>query len=162
MGVNIKGPGPRWYSAMNKLTVDREIRIIKQQLTERPDLEKELAEKIKSFIVWAAKERLNYQAELDEEVVDFLSGKFDKRKRLHQTNAGQWKKIITSVFKRDNYTCLYCGASGGVLECDHVVPFSKGGSDDPENLVTSCFSCNRSKRNKSVEEFEQWKKKNEK
>jgi len=31
------------------------------------------------------------------------------------------------------------------LEVDHVVPRSRGGTDDPENLVTSCQDCNRGK-----------------
>lgn len=32
-----------------------------------------------------------------------------------------------------------------VLEIDHVVPRSKGGTDDPSNLVTACLDCNRGK-----------------
>lgn len=59
--------------------------------------------------------------------------------------ANVWKEIRERIFKRDNYTCGYCGEIGKRLECDHVVPVSKGGSHDDENLVTSCFKCNRSK-----------------
>ena len=32
-----------------------------------------------------------------------------------------------------------------VVEVDHVVARANGGSDDPSNLVTACFSCNRGK-----------------
>jgi 5-methylcytosine-specific restriction endonuclease McrA len=32
-----------------------------------------------------------------------------------------------------------------VLEVDHVVPRSRGGTDDPDNLITSCQDCNRGK-----------------
>jgi len=51
------------------------------------------------------------------------------------------------VFKRDNFTCRYCGRKtpNVVLEIDHVIPKSEGGSDDLENLVTSCWECNRGK-----------------
>jgi len=51
------------------------------------------------------------------------------------------------VFKRDKFTCQYCGRSAPdvVLEVDHIVPRAEGGSDDILNLVTSCASCNRSK-----------------
>lgn len=51
------------------------------------------------------------------------------------------------VFARDNYTCVYCGAKPDrwLLEMDHVVPRSRGGSDDQSNLVTACQSCNGSK-----------------
>ncbi len=51
------------------------------------------------------------------------------------------------IFKRDSFTCRYCGQASPavVLEVDHVVPVAEGGSSDPINLVTSCFSCNRGK-----------------
>lgn len=51
------------------------------------------------------------------------------------------------VLKRDLFTCRYCGQSSPavVLEVDHVIPVSAGGSDDPMNLVTSCWDCNRGK-----------------
>ena len=68
-----------------------------------------------------------------------------------------WKKIRSNVFDRDDYTCQYCGARGVKLECDHVVPVSKGGSHDMLNLVTACISCNRSKRDLSVEEWKGFK-----
>ena len=37
-----------------------------------------------------------------------------------------------------------------VLEVDHIMPRSKNGSDDMENLITSCFDCNRGKRDKNL------------
>lgn len=53
------------------------------------------------------------------------------------------------IFKRDNFTCRYCGRSSPevVLEVDHVVPTSEHGTDDPINLVSACWSCNRGKSN---------------
>ena len=51
------------------------------------------------------------------------------------------------------YTCNYCGQVGGILEVDHIVPFSKGGGDDISNLTTSCRRCNRSKKDMTVEQF---------
>ena len=55
--------------------------------------------------------------------------------------------VREKVFKRDNYKCVYCGASGnGIrLEIDHVIPISNGGSHCMRNLVTSCRACNRRK-----------------
>jgi hypothetical protein len=52
------------------------------------------------------------------------------------------------VFKRDNYTCRYCGYTGGPLHADHVYPESKGGETTLENLVTACPNCNERKSNK--------------
>jgi len=51
------------------------------------------------------------------------------------------------VLERDSFTCQYCGRSapGVVLHVDHVVPVSKGGSNDMSNLVTACEDCNLGK-----------------
>lgn len=65
----------------------------------------------------------------------------------------EWAKLRSDVFRRDNFTCQYCGDHGGRLECDHVMPISRGGSSDPSNLKTACFTCNRSKRAKTPEEW---------
>lgn len=55
-----------------------------------------------------------------------------------------------AVLKRDNFTCQYCGRKAPyvVLEIDHKIPRSKGGSWKLENLITSCFECNRGKGDK--------------
>lgn len=51
------------------------------------------------------------------------------------------------VFKRDNYTCQYCGRKAPEvrLHLDHVQARSKGGKDEEENLITSCKDCNLGK-----------------
>lgn len=58
------------------------------------------------------------------------------------------------VFKRDNFTCRYCGRTTPevVLEIDHVVPVAEGGSNDPINLVTACWDCNSGKSNVPLNE----------
>lgn len=52
-----------------------------------------------------------------------------------------------AIFERDDFTCQFCGGKppGCVLECDHVTPLAKGGSNDPSNLITACQECNRGK-----------------
>ena len=57
------------------------------------------------------------------------------------------KKMRFEVFKRDKFTCQYCGrtAPDVILEVDHIKPVSKGGTNDLINLVTSCKDCNRGK-----------------
>lgn len=64
-----------------------------------------------------------------------------------------WREIRARIFERDNYTCRYCGTRGGNLECDHVVPVSRGGPNNDHNLVTACRPCNREKGNRLVEEW---------
>lgn len=53
----------------------------------------------------------------------------------------------------DDYACTYCGDIVGPFECDHVKPVARGGPSTIENLTTACFTCNRSKRDKTVEEW---------
>jgi len=72
---------------------------------------------------------------------------------LDRPPAHIWAEIRIEVFKRDNYTCAYCGARGVQLECDHVIPVSRGGCNKLSNLVTACKPCNRSKGAKMLEEW---------
>jgi 5-methylcytosine-specific restriction endonuclease McrA len=51
-----------------------------------------------------------------------------------------------AVFARDNWTCQYCG-SKSTLTVDHVIPRSKGGGSNWDNIVASCAPCNRRKGN---------------
>ena len=57
------------------------------------------------------------------------------------------------VFKRDGFCCGYCGRTppNVTLEVDHIVPKRDGGTDDLENLITSCFDCNRGKASRSLD-----------
>ncbi len=62
------------------------------------------------------------------------------------------KRLRFEVFKRDLFTCQYCGATPPdvVLECDHIEPVAEGGSDEETNLITACFDCNRGKSDVSL------------
>lgn len=58
------------------------------------------------------------------------------------------------ILERDGFKCVDCGASpatGAVLEVDHTIPISKGGSNDPSNLRTLCSDCNRGKSDRIVD-----------
>lgn len=52
--------------------------------------------------------------------------------------------VKREVFERDEGTCQYCGTTEDI-EYDHIVPFSLGGHDDPNNLQLLCGPCNRRK-----------------
>ena len=49
------------------------------------------------------------------------------------------------IFRRDDYSCQYCGTRGGNLTLDHVIPRRLGGTHSWENLVTACAYCNHKK-----------------
>lgn len=57
------------------------------------------------------------------------------------------KKTRFEVFKRDSFTCQYCGKSSPdvVLHIDHIKPVSNGGTNRITNLITSCADCNLGK-----------------
>jgi hypothetical protein len=57
------------------------------------------------------------------------------------------KKMRFEVFKRDRFTCQYCGTSAPdvVLHVDHIDPVNNGGKNEIVNLVTSCEGCNLGK-----------------
>jgi hypothetical protein len=54
------------------------------------------------------------------------------------------KKLRFDVFKRDGFVCAYCGATppSVVLQVDHINPVAKGGTNEIDNLITSCQPCN--------------------
>lgn len=62
-----------------------------------------------------------------------------------------------AIFAQSGFRCHYCGADGD-LTIDHKVPMSRGGSDDGDNLVACCRSCNSSKGTKAYDEFIAWRK----
>lgn len=64
------------------------------------------------------------------------------------------KRVRYEIFRRDNKTCRYCGATAPDVRItiDHVVPVALGGDDKPSNLVTACFDCNLGKGSSSPDE----------
>jgi hypothetical protein len=62
------------------------------------------------------------------------------------------KKTRFEVLKRDFFTCQYCSSRPPkvALEIDHILPVSKGGDNDIDNLTTACYDCNRGKSNNEL------------
>jgi 5-methylcytosine-specific restriction endonuclease McrA len=58
----------------------------------------------------------------------------------------RWKKLRLRILARDA-----CGDTAN--EVDHIVPLKRGGSDDTDNLVACCRSCNIRKKDTSVGVF---------
>src|SRR5260221_4779331 len=59
-----------------------------------------------------------------------------------------------TLFRRDAYLCLYCGArfTYSLLSRDHVTPFSRGGRDTWKNVVSACRRCNNAKASRTPEQ----------
>jgi 5-methylcytosine-specific restriction endonuclease McrA len=74
-----------------------------------------------------------------------------RRFRRHVTN--------TFLFARDSYRCQYCGRhmtefkTREALTRDHLVPLSRGGTNDWTNVITACSPCNTRKGNRLPEEI---------
>ena len=58
------------------------------------------------------------------------------------------------IFKRDSFKCSYCGATADAvaLHVDHIIPVSKGGTNDFMNLITSCIPCNAGKSDRQLDD----------
>lgn len=55
------------------------------------------------------------------------------------------------VLRRDRNTCAYCGEKASTL--DHVIPRSRGGQHDWDNVVACCIRCNGKKGNRLLEDL---------
>ena len=81
------------------------------------------------------------------EIIDFKESSF-RQKRKSLTNSLRY-----DVMRKDNFKCRLCGKSPANdikirLEIDHILPVSKGGTNDLNNLQTLCQFCNSGKNNK--------------
>ena len=56
-----------------------------------------------------------------------------------------------NIFKRDRFTCQYCGVQPGTdeLTLDHVVPRAQSGTSSWENCVLACVACNKHKADRT-------------
>ena len=62
------------------------------------------------------------------------------------------RSVYRLVYRRDKFTCQYCNRNINILKLqgeklvlDHIIPWSRGGSNDPSNLILACDRCNSEK-----------------
>lgn len=94
---------------------------------------------------------------LDAPTIDTLIETLSEKIRFRKSALGQRALMTTRlrehIKQRDNYTCNYCAVALSdephlLLEVDHIVPVSKGGTSTEGNLQTLCWRCNRAKSDK--------------
>lgn len=85
-----------------------------------------------------------------------------RARELGTHTEAEWWALVRSV-KR---ICHYCGITTDVgsdrahpshTQRDHVIPVSRGGSDDISNIVVSCLACNQDKGTMTRGEYLAWK-----
>ncbi len=67
---------------------------------------------------------------------------------------GRSATMRTRILMRDRHRCQYCGTKGTPFELtlDHILPRSRGGRTQPENLCAACQICNNRKGDRTPEE----------
>ena len=63
------------------------------------------------------------------------------------------QKIMWEVYRRDEYTCRYCGATDRPLTVDHIVLWEEMGPSIPLNLISSCKKCNNKRGNMQYDDW---------
>ncbi len=56
------------------------------------------------------------------------------------------------ILQRDNYVCQYCGRHSNLITIDHIIPRHLNGPHTWQNLVAACYTCNRRKGGKTLEQ----------
>ena len=89
------------------------------------------------------------------ELISYLESKLSLEALAKEQRALMTAKLRTMIKERDNYTCCECGnsvhrESNLLLEIDHIMPISKGGLTQEDNLRTLCWKCNRKKGAKLI------------
>jgi hypothetical protein len=102
------------------------------------------------FISWttAIKEFINYANRKD--IVSVSNNSINKNQNKNGRDPNL--RLRYQVLKRDNFTCVQCGASPAKdqkveLQVDHIISWSRGGKTEISNLRTLCMKCNSGKSN---------------
>ena len=146
---------PSWlYSVMERKVMQNE-----EKHREPPTTESTITCSIRYTSPAGRNRYANHQTYSTEDVEDFVNQSYALEKE-RETKEYQ-RKILTpslryDILKRDNFKCVICGRTpkkdGITLHVDHIIPVSKGGKTEPENLRTLCSICNLGKSDKYDED----------
>ena len=133
-----------------------------------PDYKKRMVEKRKSFVknnpqpkekmVGMAKKRWDGHIKVKKKYKYPEKKRFtNMRYKARKINAegshtfGEWEHLK----KQYGYICPMCGKNEPEIKLteDHIIPLSKGGSDNIENIQPLCVSCNTKKYTKIIKYY---------
>lgn len=72
----------------------------------------------------------------------------DGRSSTERGYGHAWRKLRTTILKRDGHQCQPCKRKGrltAATQVDHIVPKAKHGTDHPSNLQAICDECHEAK-----------------
>lgn len=86
----------------------------------------------------------------------------------HRKSGTTLKYAYILAEEQGGWFCIYCGCElspnrpggnrkRGYAEVDHLVPISKGGTDDLSNLALACVTCNTQKKAMTAHDFVLWR-----
>lgn len=142
---------------LERLQKENELRMRKEMEMRRAEEERkrkererlkemEIKERLKKEILEKERRRQLEQEAIEELIAAGKIGMSYTKNYERQPIPSVVKQIVWS---RDGQQCVTCG-SRQELEFDHIIPVSKGGSNDVGNIQLLCLSCNRRKSNKIV------------
>lgn len=72
----------------------------------------------------------------------------------HSARGSRWEATRKKVLARDGYACVVCGEAANHV--DHIIPRSRGGSDDMDNLQAMCQTHNLKKGARTITRGTYW------
>jgi len=105
-------------------------------------------------------ERLSYTKQYyqtERGIIAKRAGAHNRRARKKKAPGSHTTEQLYQQHKKQEGKCFYCQKellhARNSWHADHVIPLSKGGSNDISNIVISCPTCNRKKHDKLPNEW---------
>lgn len=124
------------FEPLGMIDVPRAVRLVWKQAAQMVEIDKTRVLRSQHFV---------FEAPSVVRLVEYV----DVRKRRRDSG-----KQRLRIMARDKMRCQYCGAKGAPFELtlDHIMPRSRGGRSDPENLCAACPPCNQRKGDRTPDE----------
>lgn len=85
---------------------------------------------------------LDFSAEEAERKSERRIRSKSQSQRTRSELRSKYNEIFVMIGRRDGFFCSVCSSHGSDLQIDHVIPVSKGGTNDLGNLQLLCRDCN--------------------